>query len=158
MRVLLDECVDARLAPYIVGYQARTVHDQGWGGITNGKLLALAQQDFDVFITVDRDLTFQQHLPKYGLAVILIQSRSNRLADLLPFVPRLVDTIPIAGKGVVTVVGIQQNTAAHAQCSYSQHLWSCLTIRWSARVRDKVPGTNTCAPVAELERQASGAT
>ena len=40
MRVLLDECVDARLAPYIVGFQTRTVHDQGWGGITNGKLLA----------------------------------------------------------------------------------------------------------------------
>ena len=106
MRVLLDECVDARLAPYIVGYQARTVHDQGWGGITNGKLLALAQREFDVFITVDRNLSFQQHLPKYGLAVVLIQSRSNRLADLLPFVPRLIETIPIAGKGVVTVVGL----------------------------------------------------
>ena len=106
MRVLLDECVDARFAPYIVGYQARTVHDQGWGGITNGKLLALAQQEFDVFITVDRNLSFQQHLPKYGLAVILIQSRSNRLVDLLPFVPRLIDAIPIAGKGVVTMVGL----------------------------------------------------
>ena len=106
MRVLLDECVDARLAPYIVGYRARTVHDQGWGGITNGKLLALAQQEFDVFITVDRNLSFQQHLPKYGLAVVLIQSRSNRLTDLLPFVPRLIETIPIAGKGVVTVVGL----------------------------------------------------
>ena len=63
-------------------------------------------QEFDAFITVDRNLSFQQHLPKYGLAVVLIQSRSNRLADLLPFVPRLIETIPIAGKGVVTVVGL----------------------------------------------------
>jgi hypothetical protein len=106
VKVLLDECVDARLAPHIVGYQARTVHDQGWGGITNGKLLAWAQQEFDVFITVDRNLSFQQHLPNYGVAVILIQSRSNRLADLLPFVPRLIEAIPIANKGVVTMVGL----------------------------------------------------
>lgn len=106
MKVLLDECVDARLAPYIVGFETRTVHDQGWGGITNGKLLTLAQQEFDVFVTVDRNLSFQQHLPKYTLAVILIQSHSNRLADLLAYVPHVIEAIPRAGKGVVTTVGL----------------------------------------------------
>ena len=64
MRVLLDECVDTRLASHIQGFETRTVHDQGWAGISNGKLLALAQAEFDVFITVDRNLSFQQHLPR----------------------------------------------------------------------------------------------
>jgi len=55
---------------------------------------------------VDRNLSFQQHLPKYRLAVVLIHSRSNRLADLLPFVPRLLEAMAAAPKGSVTHVGV----------------------------------------------------
>ncbi len=72
MRVLLDECVDTRLAPHIAGFETRTVHDQGWAGITNGKLLALAEAEFDVFVNVDRNRSFQQNLPSFAIAVVLI--------------------------------------------------------------------------------------
>ena len=54
MKVLLDECIDSRLARHFSEFEVETVHDRGWSGITNGKLLALAQVDFDVFATVDR--------------------------------------------------------------------------------------------------------
>ena len=53
----------------------------GWAGIKNGKLLALAEQEFDVFITVDRNLSFQQNLPKFNIAVIVLHAKSNKLAD-----------------------------------------------------------------------------
>ena len=105
MRVLLDECVDARLEPHIEGFTTRTVHDQGWTAITNGNLLALAQAEFDVFVTVDRNLSFQQHLPKFTIAVVLLQARTNRLADLVSLVPELLRAIPAAKPGVVTGVG-----------------------------------------------------
>jgi hypothetical protein len=105
VKVLLDECVDARFAAHLAGLEALTVHDLGWGGITNGRLLALAQSRFDVFVTVDRNLSFQQHLPKYSLAVVLIHARSNRLVDLLPHVPALLEAIPAAERGTVTHVG-----------------------------------------------------
>ena len=105
MRVLLDECVDSRLAPHVEGFATRTVHDQGWAGITNGKLLTLAQAEFDVFVTVDRNLSFQQHLPKFTIGVVLLHARTNRLVDLVSLVPELLKAIPLARPGVVTDVG-----------------------------------------------------
>lgn len=106
MKVLLDECVDTRLAPHITGFDTRTVHEQGWSGIGNGKLLVLAQAEFDVFVTVDRNLAFQQHLPNFSIAVVLIHARSNRITDLIALVPELVAAIPTAKAGVLTRIGL----------------------------------------------------
>jgi hypothetical protein len=105
LRVLLDECVDARFAPHVTGFETRTVLGQGWSGISNGKLLALAQAEFDVFVTVDKNLSFQQHLPKFSIAVILIHCKSNRVQDLLPLLPELLNAIPKALKSQVLHVG-----------------------------------------------------
>lgn len=106
MKVLLDECVDRRLAKHIEGFSVRTVADMGWTGIKNGELLNLAQTAFDVFITVDRNLSFQQHLPKFTIAVILVVSPSNRLADLMTLVADICRALPAAPKGAVTKVGV----------------------------------------------------
>jgi hypothetical protein len=54
-------------------FDVRTVAERGWAGISNGQLLALASAEFDVFITLDRNLPFQQHLPKFAIAVILLR-------------------------------------------------------------------------------------
>ena len=73
------------MAERIRGHSVSTVAARGWGGISNGKLLALAQTEFDVFVTVDRNLAFQQHLPTFNIAVILIAAKSNRITDLTTF-------------------------------------------------------------------------
>jgi hypothetical protein len=78
----------------------------GWSGIKNGQLLALAQSEFDVFVTVDRNLSFQQHLPKFSVAVLLLVAPSNRLADLIPLVPLLIAALPTAVKGAVSKVSV----------------------------------------------------
>ena len=106
MKVLLDECVDSRLVEHLAGVEVSTVADLGWGGITNGKLLALAAAEFQVFVTVDRNLSFQQHLPKYDIAVVLLRSKSNRLEDLVALVPTLMQSLPGARKGNVTEIGL----------------------------------------------------
>lgn len=62
MKVLLDECVDRRLAHDIVGHDVRTASQMGWTMIKDRELLALASGRFDVFVTVDRNLSFQQNL------------------------------------------------------------------------------------------------
>jgi hypothetical protein len=62
VRVLLDECVDWRLAREIVGHDVKTARQMGWATIKNGELLTLAANQFDVFVTVDRNLCFQQNL------------------------------------------------------------------------------------------------
>ena len=61
MKVLVDECVDWRLRRDIVGHEVKTARQMGWSAVKNGELLALAQPEFDVFVTVDRNHSFQQH-------------------------------------------------------------------------------------------------
>jgi hypothetical protein len=83
VKVLLDECVDSRLAGHLGDVDVTTVAVHGRGGITNGKLLALAAAEFDVFVTVDRNLSFQQHLPKFDIAVVLLVAKTNRFERTL---------------------------------------------------------------------------
>ena len=98
-RVLLDECVDRGLAEQITGHEVRTVPEAGWASLKNGELLSLAQAEFDVFITTDRNLTFQQNMPAFDIAVIVLVGKTNRLQDLLPLVPSALDAIASAKAG-----------------------------------------------------------
>lgn len=106
MRILLDECVDRRLSKHLQPFFVRTVPEMGWATIKNGALLKLAERDFDVLITVDRNLAFQQTIPNFALAVIVLVARTNRLADLLPLMPKLCEVVPLAPKGEVTRVSL----------------------------------------------------
>lgn len=99
MKILLDECIDRRLAGDITGHDVKTVPQMGWATIKNGELLALAEQAFDVFVTVDRNLSFQQHLPRYNIAVIILRAQTNRLKDLRPLLPKLLESLPAAKRG-----------------------------------------------------------
>ena len=104
MRVLLDECVDRRLAREIAGHEVITVPDAGWASTKNGELLGLAQKKFDVFVTVDRNLSFQQRLTTFSIAVVILRARTNRLIDLRPLIPKLLEALPRAKPGEVTWV------------------------------------------------------
>jgi hypothetical protein len=59
MRVLLDKCVDWRLGRDIVGHEVRAAHQMGWSGIKNGQLLSLTVKEFEILVSVDRNLSFQ---------------------------------------------------------------------------------------------------
>lgn len=80
--MLLDECIDARLARDIAGHDTKTVPQAAWAGLKNGVLLGRAEGQFDAFVTVDRNLPAQQNLSRFSIAVIVLRARSNRLADL----------------------------------------------------------------------------
>lgn len=101
MKILLDECIDWRLSRAIDGHEVRTARQMGWSAIKNGELLALAAREFDVFVTVDRNLSFQQHLVQFEMAVIVLRARSNRLAALTRLIPALMAAIPTAPRGEV---------------------------------------------------------
>jgi len=106
VKILLDECIDRRLAKEIEGHEVVTVPQAGWAGIQNGELLRLAQVQFEVFVTVDRNLSFQQHLPQFTIAVIVLQASTNRLKDLRLLVPQLQRMAPVAPKGQITWVSL----------------------------------------------------
>jgi predicted nuclease of predicted toxin-antitoxin system len=106
MKLLFDECIDRKLAREFVEHEVKTVPQMGWAGIKNGQLLALAEAEFDVFITVDRNLAFQQNLPQFDIAVIVLQSPSNRLVALKPLAPKVLAILAIVVKGQYTIVGL----------------------------------------------------
>lgn len=99
MKILLDECLPRKLRLLLVGHEAVTVTQAGWSGIKNGKLLALAQEGFDVFLTIDQNLVAQQNLPKFKIAVIVLESNSSELEQLVQLIPKLLELLsrPISG-------------------------------------------------------------
>ena len=82
MRVLVDECVDWPLLDDLREHEAASVKQRGWEHIDDGSLLALAAAEFDVFLTVDKDLPHQQNIASFDVAVIILRARTTRLADL----------------------------------------------------------------------------
>lgn len=104
MRVLIDECLDWRLARGLPGHEVTPVPRMGWAGIKNGRLLALAENDFDVFITGDRNLSFQQNTTNLSLAVIVLSAASTKLQDTLPLMPAVLAQLPLCRPGMVTEI------------------------------------------------------
>jgi hypothetical protein len=93
MRLLLDESVPRRLRRALPAHTVKTAVDMGWGGVKNGPLLALAAAEFDAFITVDRNLPYQQNIAALPIAVVVLSAQSNELQALLPLVPRLEEVL-----------------------------------------------------------------
>ena len=87
MRILLDENLPRNPAAHLVGHECRMVVACGWSGKKNGDLLALADPQFDVLLTLDKNLPYRQNLDTKQIAVLIVRARSNRIQDLLPVVP-----------------------------------------------------------------------
>ena len=93
MKILLDECVPRPLRRELIGHEVRTVAEMRWAGIKNGALLRLAEQEFDVFLTVDRHLPEQQNMRGLQLAIVLVLVPNNKLYTLSPLVPAILATL-----------------------------------------------------------------
>jgi hypothetical protein len=76
----------------------------GWAGKTNGELLAFAVGQFDVFLTADRNLSHQQDVSAFDIAVVVLVAQSNRIEDLRPLAPRVLEVLATAKRGAVTMV------------------------------------------------------
>jgi predicted nuclease of predicted toxin-antitoxin system len=85
MRILLDECLPARLRHSLTGHEVQTVPRAGWAGIKNGRLLGLISDSgkFEIFLTMDKSLP-QQQLKGLPFAVVVLRAKSNRFEDTHP--------------------------------------------------------------------------
>jgi predicted nuclease of predicted toxin-antitoxin system len=93
MRVLLDECLPRKLGRLLDGHEVQTVQQSGWSSLRNGELLERACHHFDVLVTVDSSIPFQQNLEASGMAVIVLSAQTNRIEDLAPLVPQILDAL-----------------------------------------------------------------
>jgi predicted nuclease of predicted toxin-antitoxin system len=108
MRVLLDECLPRRLGLELTGHFVSTVQQAGWAGISNGKLLTLIADNYDAFLTVDKNLAVQQITDALPFGVIVLRASSNRLADLRPLVPQILTALTLLQPGTVVTVAAAQ--------------------------------------------------
>jgi hypothetical protein len=105
VRVLLDESIPVDFAQDLAALNAQTVIGLGWAGLKNGALLRQAVGQFQVLVTMDKNLQFQQNLAAHAIGVVLIRAHSNRLDDLRPLVPQIVDAVAASEPGKIRVVG-----------------------------------------------------
>ena len=85
MKILLDECIPRKLKNALPDHECHTVPEAGLAGQKNGILLSLAEAaGFDLFLTMDKGLQYQQNLEGRSIAILIVRASSNRLQDLLP--------------------------------------------------------------------------
>ena len=104
MKILLDENLDWRLKRDLPGHDVESVPLIGWAGLKNGELLAHAENDYDVLLTMDKGIPHQQYLTRYKIAIVGLSARSNRLADTRPLMPKVLALLPALRHGTYTVV------------------------------------------------------
>lgn len=105
MRVLLDECIPRRLKRELPEHEVLTVPEAGWASIKNGALLRLASEAFDVFVTVDRGMRYQQNLSSYSIAIVSLVVRRNNLEAFQPLVPELLSVLDTIELGQLISIG-----------------------------------------------------
>jgi predicted nuclease of predicted toxin-antitoxin system len=100
MKVFVDECVNFKLLRHLTGHTFVHVRDTPFRGMKNGVLLRAVAPDHEIFLTLDKDIPYQQNLKKFPMAFVIMRPVSNDITDLLPLVPDLLATLErIAEKG-----------------------------------------------------------
>jgi hypothetical protein len=92
MKILLDECIPVRLKQHLTGFEVSTVSEMGWSSLKNGNLMKIAiQSGFEVMLTVDKNLQYQQNLQEYDIAIVVFDVLFNRLQDFIPLIPKFLE-------------------------------------------------------------------
>ena len=102
LRILLDENLDWRLGRDLPGHGVDSVPRLGWAGVTNGELIARAEGTYDILVTMDSGLAYQQSVVNHSLAIVVLRAPSNRLADTRPLMPRLLSSLENIAPGTIT--------------------------------------------------------
>jgi hypothetical protein len=105
MKILLDECVTRHLKVLLSEHEVYTVREMNWSGIKNGKLLSLCvANSFEIFLTIDKNLRFQQNIVKHPIIVVVLNSVTSNLSELKEFIPVLKVKIPAFEKNKVYTI------------------------------------------------------
>jgi hypothetical protein len=104
MRVLLDECVTRYLKRDFAGHEAFTVEEAGFKGLKNGRLLRAASGQYDVLVTVDQNLTYQQNLKSFNIAIVVLSAKRSTYPMLRPLMPQVLKALVRINPGDVVLL------------------------------------------------------
>ena len=106
IRVLFDEDVPRQLRRDLTEFEVQTVQEQGWSSLKNGELLRTASVEFDVLVTADRNLQYQQNIPKFDIGVVVLALRDSRLPSLQSKLAEIAEAIRTVKPGsVIRIAG-----------------------------------------------------
>jgi predicted nuclease of predicted toxin-antitoxin system len=107
MKILIDECLPAALKGNLtaLGHECQTVRQAGYGSKKNGELLTLAEGRWNVLLTSDRNIKYQQNITGRSVSIMILCAKSNRMKDLLPLVPACVQALLAIQPGQMVEVG-----------------------------------------------------
>jgi predicted nuclease of predicted toxin-antitoxin system len=95
MKILLDECVTKKLKFHLTEFEVFTVRELNLSGIKNGKLMTYCvENNFDILLTIDKNLMYQQNLDKYPVSIVVLNSKTSKIEELTSFLPKLKNQIP----------------------------------------------------------------
>jgi len=111
MKVLLDECVTKSIKSHLADLEVHTVSEMGWSGVKNGNLMSLCvQNQFDVLLTIDKNMVYQQNFEKYPVTVAVFNSSTSKLEELIFFIPSFLKQLSFLEKNRVYVIEKPQKT------------------------------------------------
>ena len=94
MKILLDECVTKRLKPYLSDFEVCTVREMNWSGVKNGELMSLCVANhFDIILTIDKNMIYQQNIEKYPITIVVFDSSTSKIEELVLFIPSFLKQI-----------------------------------------------------------------
>lgn len=105
MRILIDACLPTQLKTLLEGSEIKTAREMGWQQLDNGQLLEKASGRFDVLLTMDKSMPSQQVVARYAVMVLVVRAASNRIADLVPLLPKIQGAIEAVTLG--TAISVQ---------------------------------------------------
>jgi predicted nuclease of predicted toxin-antitoxin system len=106
MKILLDECLPRKLKDKFASHDCHTVPEALLGGKKNGDLLSIAEREgFEIFLTMDKGLEYEQNLVGRQIAVIILRAKSNRLVDLVPLVEACLEQMRSIRLGQIVWIG-----------------------------------------------------
>lgn len=107
MKILLDECVTRKLKRHLAGHDVATVVEMGWSGLKNGRLLTVAaEHDFDILLTIDKNIAYQQNVENYNIAIVVMDTPMSKIDALIEFLPDFVERMPKFEKGKIDLIQI----------------------------------------------------
>lgn len=113
MKILLDECVTKKLKRHLSEFDVKTVVEMEWSGLKNGRLLSAAiDQDFDILLTIDKNIGYQQNMGNFKIAVVIFDTERSTIEHLVGFLPEFKVSADGYGKGIVHTI---QRTNARSE-------------------------------------------
>jgi predicted nuclease of predicted toxin-antitoxin system len=106
VRILLDGNLPRAFGALLPGHRVQTVHGRRWSDLDDGPLLDATEAEFDVLLTMDQNLRFQQNLRGRRLRIVLIRAPRNTVPVLAPIAPAILDALLTMAPGDFRVVGV----------------------------------------------------